>query len=101
MVLALGNKTKSGRVVGMDKVRQVADHVNMVMRYIPGTCRPISCWDSDTDEGPEPLEPTKLFVELAPGAFPGYSLLSALAARRHSTSTCSAQTASCHFRITF
>jgi hypothetical protein len=31
----------------------------------------------DTDEGPEPFELTKRFVDLAPGAFPGYSLLSA------------------------
>ena len=73
---ALGNKTKSGRVVGMDKVRQVADHVNMVMRYIP-YMQTNFVLGLDTDEGPEPFELTKRFVELAPGAFPGYSLLSA------------------------
>jgi hypothetical protein len=73
---ALGNKTKSGRVVGMDKVRQVADHVNMVMRYIP-YMQTNFVLGLDTDEGPEPFELTKRFVDLAPGAFPGYSLLSA------------------------
>jgi hypothetical protein len=31
----------------------------------------------DCDEGPEPFELTKRFVDLAPGAFPAYSLLSA------------------------
>jgi hypothetical protein len=31
----------------------------------------------DSDDGPEPFELTKRFVELAPGAFPGYSLLTA------------------------
>jgi len=60
----------------MDKVRQVADHVNMVMRYIP-YMQTNFVLGLDTDEGPEPFELTKRFVELAPGAFPGYSLLSA------------------------
>src|SRR5260370_25221536 len=31
----------------------------------------------DADEGPEPFELTKRFVDRTPGAFPGYSLLSA------------------------
>jgi hypothetical protein len=31
----------------------------------------------DADEGEEPFELTKRFVDLSPGAFPGYSLLSA------------------------
>src|SRR5260370_33715896 len=31
----------------------------------------------DADEGPEPFELTKRFVDLTPGAFPGYSLLTA------------------------
>jgi hypothetical protein len=31
----------------------------------------------DTDEGPEPFELTKRFLDMTPGAFPGYSLLSA------------------------
>jgi hypothetical protein len=31
----------------------------------------------DSDHGPEPFELTKRFVDLTPGAFPGYSLLSA------------------------
>jgi len=31
----------------------------------------------DSDEGPEPFELTKNFIDLAPGAFPAYSLLSA------------------------
>ena len=30
----LGNKSKTRRT-GMDKVKQVADHVNMILRYIP------------------------------------------------------------------
>src|SRR3546814_5627707 len=31
----LGNKSKTGARTGGDKVRQVADHVNMILRHIP------------------------------------------------------------------
>ena len=60
----------------MDKVKQVADHVNMILRYIP-YIQTNFVLGLDTDEGPEPFELTKRFLDLAPGAFPAYSLLSA------------------------
>ena len=72
----LGNKAKTGRAVGMDKVRQVSAHVNTVLRYIPYV-QTNFVLGLDTDEGDEPFELTKRFVDLTPGAFPGYSLLSA------------------------
>ncbi len=72
----LGNKSKTGKMTGMDKVQQVADHVNMILRYIP-YIQTNFVLGLDVDEGPEPFELTKRFVDLAPGAFPGYSLLSA------------------------
>ena len=31
----LGNKSKTGGATGIEKVRQVADHVNLIQRYIP------------------------------------------------------------------
>src|SRR5882724_3897216 len=71
----LGNKSKTRRT-GMDKVTQVADHVNMILRYIP-YIQTNFVLGLDTDEGPEPFELTKKFLDLAPGAFPAYSLLSA------------------------
>jgi hypothetical protein len=71
----LGNKSKT-RLTGMDKVRQVADHVNLILRYIP-YIQTNFVLGLDTDEGPEPFELTKRFLDLAPGAFPAYSLLSA------------------------
>ena len=71
----LGNKSKTRRT-GMDKVRQVADHVNMILRYIP-YIQTNFVLGLDGDQGPEPFELTKIFVDLAPGAFPAYSLLSA------------------------
>jgi hypothetical protein len=72
----LGNKSKTGRHRGMDKVRQVSEHVNTIMRYIPYV-QANFVLGLDVDEGDEPFELTKRFLDLAPGAFPGYSLLSA------------------------
>ena len=71
----LGNKSKT-RHTGMDKVRQCAEHVNLLLRYIPYV-QTNFVLGLDSDEGPEPFELTKKFIDLAPGAFPGYSLLSA------------------------
>jgi hypothetical protein len=73
---ALNNKSRSGRLDGMDKVRQVSEHVNTIMRYIPYV-QTNFVLGLDSDVGPEPFELTKRFVDLTPGAFPGYSLLSA------------------------
>jgi hypothetical protein len=73
---ALGNKSKTGAQVGMDKVRQVAEHVNLILRYIPYV-QANFVLGLDTDQGGEPFELTKRFLDLAPGTFPGYSLLTA------------------------
>ena len=72
----LGNKSRTGSIKGMDKVRHVSDHVNMILRYVPYV-QTNFVLGLDVDEGPEPFELTKRFVDLTPGAFPGYSLLSA------------------------
>jgi len=72
----LGNKSRTGSNKGMDKVRQVSDHVNTIQRYIPYV-QTNFVLGLDSDEGEEPFELTKRFVDLTPGAFPGYSLLSA------------------------
>ncbi|MGA9118264.1 MAG: radical SAM protein [Bacteroidota bacterium] len=72
----LGEKSRTGSVYGMEKVRRVSEHVNMVLRYIPYV-QTNFVLGMDGDSGEEPFELTKRFVNLAPGAFPGYSLLSA------------------------
>src|SRR6266700_465376 len=72
----LGNKSKTGKVEGNGKVEQVSEHVNMILRHIPYV-QTNFVLGLDCDHGPEPFELTKLFVDLTPGAFPGYSLLSA------------------------
>src|SRR5262249_547768 len=72
----LGNKSKTGRQTGLDKVRAGAEPVNLILRYIPYV-QTNFVLGLDVDQGAEPFELTKRFLELAPGAFPGYSLLSA------------------------
>ncbi len=71
----LGNKSKTRRT-GMDKVKLVSEHVNMILRYIP-YIQTNFVMGLDGDMGPEPFELTKKFIDLSPGAFPAYSLLSA------------------------
>ena len=73
---SMGNKSKTGRSVGLEKVKQVSDHVNTILRYIPYV-QANFVLGLDEDAGPEPFELTKLFVDKTPGVFPAYSLLSA------------------------
>lgn len=72
----LGNKSKTGRNQGLEKVEQVSEHVNTILRYIPYV-QTNFVLGMDGESGGEPFELTKKFVDKTPGAFPGYSLLSA------------------------
>jgi len=72
----LGNKSKTGKQRGLDKVKQVSEHINLVMEHVPYV-QANFVFGLDGDEGPEPFELTKEFVNRTPGAFPGYSLLTA------------------------
>ena len=72
----LGNKSKTGQRTGLEKVHHVSEHVNTILRYIPYV-QTNFVLGLDSDEGNQPFELTKRFVDLSPGAFPGYSLLSA------------------------
>lgn len=73
---SLGNKSKTGNRVGMDKVREIADQVNLLTRYIPYVQTNFVV-GLDCDYGSEPFELTKRFLDLAPGAFPAFSMLTA------------------------
>ncbi len=73
---SLGGKSNTGRAAGAEKVGKVADHLNTVQRYIPYV-QANFVLGLDDDEGEEPFELTRRFVDLAPGIFPAYSLLSA------------------------
>ena len=73
---SLGDKSKTGSAVGMEKVQHVAEHVNMILRYIPYV-QANFVLGLDTDHGDEPFDLTKRFIDLSPGSFPGFSLLTA------------------------
>ncbi len=71
----VGDKSKLRTVTGMDKVRRVAEHINLVHSYVPYTQANL-IFGLDGDHGPEPFELTKRFVDLAPGVYPHLSVLS-------------------------
>jgi len=71
-----GNKAKTGSVTGMDKVKRVAEQLNMVQRYIPQAQANIM-YGFDHDAGPDPFTLTKRFIDLAPGIYTAYALLTA------------------------
>ena len=72
----MGAKSKTGKTTGMDKVRMISEQVNMILRYIPYV-QTNHIFGLDGDEGTAPFELTKRFLDLSPGAFPAYSMLSA------------------------
>ncbi len=72
----LGNKSKTGTQYGIEKVQQVAEHVNMIMEYIPYV-QANFVLGLDCDSGSHPFELSKRFVDKSPAVFPGYSQLSA------------------------
>lgn len=72
----LGNKSKTGKRQGMQKMEDVSDHINMILRYIPYV-QTNFVFGLDSDIGKEPFEVTKAFIDRTPGALPGYSLLTA------------------------
>jgi hypothetical protein len=72
----IGDKSRMRSVSGMEKVRLVAEQANLVNEYIPYTqCNLI--FGLDADHGEEPFECTKRFVDLSPGMYPHFALLSA------------------------
>jgi hypothetical protein len=72
----LGNKSRTGRQQGMEKVLKVSEHINLIQRYIP-YIQANFVLGLDGDSSTEPFQLTKEFIDRSPSAFPGYSLLSA------------------------
>jgi len=72
----LGHKSRTGKVGGLRKVEQVSEHLRIVQQYIP-YLQTNFVLGLDSDVGAEPFELTKRFLDMTPGAFPAYSLLSA------------------------
>ena len=70
-----GDKLKMRSKVGMHRVKEVSEQVNMINSYIPHV-QTNFVFGFDTDSGEEPFTLTKRFIDLAPGAYPSYALLS-------------------------
>ena len=68
-----GNKTRSTRVLGEERVLRVADHVNRLLDRIPFV-QTNFILGLDSDRGAAPFELTKRFIDLTPGAYPAFSL---------------------------
>lgn len=73
---SLGNKSKARSKTGQEKLAQVSEHANMISRHVD-YLQTNFVLGLDCDEGAEPFELTKQFVDRSPAAFPGYSLLTA------------------------
>jgi len=71
-----GNKSKSKAVRGSDRLVQIADHVNLILRHIPFV-QTNFVLGLDTDAGEEPFALSRKFIDLVPGAYPAYSLFTA------------------------
>jgi len=71
-----GKKTKSRNSVGMEKVKAVAEQVNMIQRYIPQVHTNFM-FGLDTDIGSDPFTLTKRFIDLAPATYPSFQMLTA------------------------
>jgi len=70
----MGEKSRTIRLSPTQKLEQVSEQVNMILRYVP-YIQTNFVLGLDSDAGDEPFELSKQFVDRSPGAFPGYSLL--------------------------
>lgn len=69
-------KSKQGSNEGLEKVKSVADQVNMILRHLPYV-QTNHIFGLDNEEGPEPFELTKKFIDLAPGVYPNFNFITA------------------------
>ncbi len=67
-------KSKQNKNYGLDKVKSVAEQVNLVSQYVPYV-QVNFIFGLDADLGPEPFELTKTFVDLAPGVYPNLAMI--------------------------
>lgn len=72
----LGNKSGTGRTSGEEKLDGVVDQIESILRYIPYV-QANFVLGLDSDQGEEPFELTKRFIDRAPGVFPASAMLTA------------------------
>ncbi len=71
---AFDKKVGSVGIQGYEKVKQISEQVNMIHRIIP-LVNVNFMFGLDSDQGPEPFELTKKFIDLTPGVYPVFVLL--------------------------
>jgi hypothetical protein len=69
-----GKKARLEYSTGLDKVHRIAEQVNMIQSYIPQVHTNLM-FGFDMESGPEPFTLTRRFIDLSPGIFPAYALL--------------------------
>jgi hypothetical protein len=69
-----GQKAKMTSSTGMEKVKRISEQVNLIQRYIPQVHTNIM-FGFDSESGPEPFTLTKRFLDLSPGIYPAYAIL--------------------------
>lgn len=69
-------KSRQQKNVGMDKVKAVAEQVNLLLQYVPYVQTNL-IFGLDSDSGPLPFELTKRFIDLAPGVYPNFAFVTA------------------------
>ena len=72
----MGNKARARNTTGMAKVELIAEQINMIMSYVP-YLQANFVYGLDCDAGAEPFELTKRFMDLAPGSYPTFNMLTA------------------------
>ncbi|MCK5371967.1 MAG: hypothetical protein KAQ62_25575 [Cyclobacteriaceae bacterium] len=72
----MGKKSKSGGNTGLEKVKKMAAHIELVNGYIP-YLQTNMIFGHDSDVGSAPFELTKKFVDLTPGNLGAFTLLTA------------------------
>lgn len=69
-------KSRVGKKFGLNKVKTMAEHVNLIKHYIPYV-QANFVFGMDSDYGPLPFELTKKFFDLVPGVFPSWTMWTA------------------------
>jgi len=75
-VMLPGIESRMKKIIGMEKVKRIAEQVNMIQEEIPYV-QANFVLGLDSDDGDGPFELTKEFVDRCPGVFPTYNLLTA------------------------
>lgn len=70
------SKSKQQKNIGLDKVKAIAEQVNMILRYVPYV-QTNFIFGLDCDAGSDPFELTKKFIDLCPGVYPNFSFITA------------------------